>query len=876
MDPGRPPALHLAPLPGSSHPSSCPASAMDEQDILSNSVWEDYRPSPPASSNIHVSLHSVDSGSQIFGEPPLPSSSQGLNESASAADGAVFASTEDLAEPSTIARRAESFSAFQTDQPEASVFSSSASLVEPQSIQHRTESLSAFVVDDQPAHPGNGMQAVASVFDSNEELVDHQSASVLKSESLSAFAGQPSEAIYESTEDLKDLPPDHQSSESLSAFATGADARTSAFSSTHDLVEPTTIATLTETFSAFDLARSSDNVFDSTTSLPEPAGASRTDSFSAFDVSKDQPVFASTQSLRERDPSPAPIFDDPLQAFSTTAAAKYHPQADPWIRDDALLDDPLSAHTLGSNADRHSPTNPSSHITAGLDKLLDPLRSSVVDSPLHLHSGASGEPARAIPATGQLHGARLSEGREQHGVPSSFVSDAASITPIAPSDRDGRRSEDDVSVHETDPLGINTRAAKFVYDDSFYAHASSTARAPGPKDPPRSAYGDTAIPQEASPKRPDGNGYSYEVSVGEPQKVGDAINPHMIYKVRTKTNDPAFRNAEFSVSRRYRDFLWLYNQLVNRYPGAIVPPVPEKHALGRFQDELVEMRRSSFERSLRKMVNHSILQNDQDLRIFLESETFVHDVTQKKREESKGFMGFLGDAMTNASQTFVKYVEVDQWFEDKKRQLDILETQLRSMSRALEALVKQRKEIGAAMSEYGESFASVSKIDSSRPISHNILLIGNIYKQVKEIYDRQAKHDINHLVIVVEEYILTMGSVKTAFAARSRAYSHWQTFEQQYYRKQDALEKQRGASKLRSDKIQQAQSELLEVEKQTRQAKTEFETISARLRAELEYLDQEKIADFAQALRLYLRSLLESHQEIQRLWESYFASAVPI
>ncbi|RUP35203.1 hypothetical protein BC936DRAFT_138511 [Jimgerdemannia flammicorona] len=109
---------------------------------------------------------------------------------------------------------------------------------------------------------------------------------------------------------------------------------------------------------------------------------------------------------------------------------------------------------------------------------------------------------------------------------------------------------------------------------------------------------------------------TFEISVGEPLKIGDITSAHIVYKVRTKvrytdrllylvhlgqfvmvayvnyssahvhqthhqTNSPAYKSPEFTVTRRYRDFLWLYNQLTNGNPGVVVPPVPEKHALGR-------------------------------------------------------------------------------------------------------------------------------------------------------------------------------------------------------------------------------------------------------------------------------------------------------
>ena len=44
--------------------------------------------------------------------------------------------------------------------------------------------------------------------------------------------------------------------------------------------------------------------------------------------------------------------------------------------------------------------------------------------------------------------------------------------------------------------------------------------------------------------------------------------------MRTVTDDARFTTRDFFVRRRYRDFVWLRGQLVQAFPGAIVPPLP--------------------------------------------------------------------------------------------------------------------------------------------------------------------------------------------------------------------------------------------------------------------------------------------------------------
>jgi sorting nexin-1/2 len=169
----------------------------------------------------------------------------------------------------------------------------------------------------------------------------------------------------------------------------------------------------------------------------------------------------------------------------------------------------------------------------------------------------------------------------------------------------------------------------------------------------------------------------FEIVVGDPHKVGDLTSAHTVYNVRTKvpitspstmvaprilteapqTTSKQFRVPEFSVARRYSDFLWLYKVLNNNNPGVVVPPPPEKQAVGRFDENFVESRRAALERMLNRICQHPILLQDQDLKLFLESESLNVDIKHREKQsplptESKGFLGF-GGGMSS------KFIETD-------------------------------------------------------------------------------------------------------------------------------------------------------------------------------------------------------------------------
>lgn len=125
-----------------------------------------------------------------------------------------------------------------------------------------------------------------------------------------------------------------------------------------------------------------------------------------------------------------------------------------------------------------------------------------------------------------------------------------------------------------------------------------------------------------------------------------------------------FKGREFVVRRRFKEFLWLYQHLTNKYPGVIVPPVPEKHAIGRFEEDFVENRRVQLERMLRKLGAHNILQKDADFHLFLTSQSFQMEIQEKKQKTS--LISKIGDAMTGASSAFSKHQEVDPVSDDNR------------------------------------------------------------------------------------------------------------------------------------------------------------------------------------------------------------------
>ncbi|KAF1947255.1 beta-xylosidase [Clathrospora elynae] len=364
-------------------------------------------------------------------------------------------------------------------------------------------------------------------------------------------------------------------------------------------------------------------------------------------------------------------------------------------------------------------------------------------------------------------------------------------------------------------------------------------QAPTSTAPPRQTQPSVSVEQAAKP--------SFSIIVGDPHKVGDLTSSHTEYSVTTKTTSKGYRNPEFTVSRRYRDFLWLYTQLHNNNPGVIIPPPPEKQAVGRFEADFVESRRAALERMLSKSATHPVLQHDGDLKLFLESDAFNVDIKNKERKdvglsESKGMFGSM------LSGNSGKFVEHDD---------------------ATDAVVIQRKGLAEACGDFSASLHSLSAVELSPSLSGPLDSLSDIQIRIRELYERQAQQDVLTMGIVIDEYIRLIGSVKTAFQQRQKAYHSWHSAEQELQKRKANQDKLMRQGRSQQDRLNQLSADVADAERRVHQARLLFDDMGRLMRNELERFEREKVEDFKSGVETFLESAVEAQKELIEIWETF-------
>lgn len=203
--------------------------------------------------------------------------------------------------------------------------------------------------------------------------------------------------------------------------------------------------------------------------------------------------------------------------------------------------------------------------------------------------------------------------------------------------------------------------------------------------------------------------------------------------------------------------------------------------------------------------------------------------------------------------------------------MDVLDGQLKSLLKAIEAIIKQRRDLGVASSEFGESIVSLAGTELNKPLANSLLVLGNLKIRIKELHDKQAHMDVLTLEHTVDEYIRTIGSIKITFMTRAKFNQNMVTAQNDLSKKKANFDKMSQPSrKTKPERLQQLQQEITEAEQRVDGAKKDFDEISTLIRQEFDRFDREKVEDFKQSVEAFLASMVKHQREIVGLWENYF------
>jgi len=403
-------------------------------------------------------------------------------------------------------------------------------------------------------------------------------------------------------------------------------------------------------------------------------------------------------------------------------------------------------------------------------------------------------------------------------------------------------------------------------------------------------------PQAAMARRPKPEDAASHITVSDPVQHSEGVNKYTSYRVdvRPPNSDMATNQVFSAVLRRYSDFLWLYERLQSERSGAIVPPLPEKQPVGRFNPAFVEIRRRELERFLRRAAVHPELQGSSALDAFLQADDVTFQAAKNSKVPSahhnmmmmqqsgmmansmmmppqpqvsptkkEGFKRWFAETKTSISGDLVKSPD-DELFEEVQRYIHGLDTQMKNVATQASGLVRKGKEMANGLFEFGLAFNLLGQSEADA--------LGDALCKLGETADRLSVLSAEHSDLESSQFedplvdmIKMIHAVKLALHKRHEKRLTYSTCLQEVESKNNQLAKMRAQIGMEA-KAYGVEMSLRRAQENAEIARDDFATVSQRVLREVDRFKRETTEDMRLTVLEYIRMQVEYNKKMEQIW----------
>jgi len=252
----------------------------------------------------------------------------------------------------------------------------------------------------------------------------------------------------------------------------------------------------------------------------------------------------------------------------------------------------------------------------------------------------------------------------------------------------------------------------------------------------------------------------YQVQVCNPQKQTDKSRSYVSYTVRVRKVKDGVESSSF---RRFSDFLWIHDQLVQKHPSCVIPPMPEKSLTGNFSPELMMFRSRELTRFLQRVSAHPVLSADDDFEFFLMAPW--DDFTVKRNASGKE------NVVTSLFSSVTKMVsgkveDEDTWFVQLAADLGSRKKLLEGIQDSASGMVAGWRELTQLYSQQATQLQSLSKYfgdsEASRCGEDAQAMQSNV-----AVLDEFATHLEHSYLDNMRDYIREISAIETVLSRRN-------------------------------------------------------------------------------------------------------------
>lgn len=207
------------------------------------------------------------------------------------------------------------------------------------------------------------------------------------------------------------------------------------------------------------------------------------------------------------------------------------------------------------------------------------------------------------------------------------------------------------------------------------------------------------------------------------------------------------------VSRRYKHFDWLHEQMSAKYILTPIPPLPEKQVAGRYEEDLIEHRKNIFQLWVNKVCRHPVLSK---------SDVWIHFLTctdekqwkhGKRKAEKDEYVGGNFLNCVTVPTASLETSDIERQVESFSRCVRSLEDSVRVMyDRVKDLHVRMAgpyktswQKLAAAFAGLGHSF-ELEVSSSNQGVTAALKECAQVYQKIGEQHEESSKKDVDPLM----------------------------------------------------------------------------------------------------------------------------------
>ncbi|CAM9539380.1 unnamed protein product [Ascophyllum nodosum] len=390
-------------------------------------------------------------------------------------------------------------------------------------------------------------------------------------------------------------------------------------------------------------------------------------------------------------------------------------------------------------------------------------------------------------------------------------------------------------------------------------------------------------------------GYRMKITVCDPVKQDQGINAYITYKVNTHTDRQDLLRQDFTygtcvVIRRFKDFVWLSQRLAEEFPGIVMPALPVKMVVGKFDQTFVEKRRKELEVFLNRVAAHKELSSSQYFKTFLQADDAgLADTKDREKAERppvrpQHVFRWFGEVATHVKTQVDKAKKDDSTakspadlkFEEMQQYANNLDVQMQNVARHTTALVKKQEQLGATMFEFGVAFTLLANVsdkghaaeEDKAPLGQALLQLAHAADEVSVQVKKQAQEETEHFEGPILEYGRMTTALKTALNKRNEKKITYLTAANDLEAKRAHHSKLEGMGGDRQDRVAAAEEAVSASTEALDTARSQYEDVSARVVREFARFRRDKAADMKKIILDYVNVQVEATKKQAEAWEA--------